>query len=196
MPGNVDHQLLKVSGVGYHIEVPKTKSGVRQIPMSTKVCEAFRRVLQERKRTTPLAEFFGVTEYEIRKAVKLAQLIPPLAEIVENETKKLNLACADLIADYDAATQTAFIEMCQIEGYALNKQTVTFIQTRCPPPAADQQAVYAAWREARAKETQRAAAPPKKLSFDRKRFAPYLSKFKSDKEIEELFLDFLRQRAG
>ena len=51
---NVDHQLLKISGVGYHIEVPKTKSGVQQIPMSTKVCEAFRRVLQERKRTTPL----------------------------------------------------------------------------------------------------------------------------------------------
>ena len=63
-----------------------------------------------------VAEFFGVTEYEIRKAVKLAQLIPPLAEIVENEPKKLNLACADLITDYDAATQAAFIEMCQIEG--------------------------------------------------------------------------------
>ena len=70
-----------------------------------------------------VAEFFGVTEYEIRKAVKLAQLILPLAEIVENEPKKLNLACADLIADYDTATQTAFVEMCQIEGYALNKQT-------------------------------------------------------------------------
>ena len=143
-----------------------------------------------------VAEFFGVTEYEIRKAVKLAQLIPPLAEIVENAPKNLNLACADLIADYDAATQTAFIEMCRIEGYALNKQTVAFIQAQCPPPAADQQAIYAAWREARAKETQRAAAPPKKLSFDRKRFAPYLSNFKSDKEIEDLFLEFLRQRAG
>ena len=143
-----------------------------------------------------VAEFFGVTEYEIRKAVKLAQLIPPLAEIVENGPKKLNLACADLIADYDTATQTAFVEMCQIEGYALNKQTMTFIQTQCPPPTADQQAIYAAWREARAKATQRAAAPPKKLSFDRKRFAPYLSKFKSDKEIEDLFLEFLRQRAG
>ena len=34
-----------------------------------------------------VAEFFGVTEYEIRKAVKLAQLIPPLAEIVENGPK-------------------------------------------------------------------------------------------------------------
>ena len=82
-----------------------------------------------------VAEFFGVTEYEIRKAVKLAQLIPPLAEIVENEPKKLNLACADLIADYDAATQAAFIEMCRIDGYALNKQTVTFIQAQCPPPS-------------------------------------------------------------
>ena len=143
-----------------------------------------------------VAEFFGVTEYEIRKAVKLAQLIPPLAEIVENEPKKLNLACADLIADYDEAAQTAFIEMCRIDGYALNKQTMTFIQTHCPPPTADQQAIYAAWREARAKAMQRAAAPPKKLSFDRKRFAPYLSKFKSDKEIKDLFLEFLRQRVG
>ena len=143
-----------------------------------------------------VAEFFGVTEYEIRKAVKLAQLIPPLAETVENAPKKLNLACADLIADYDESAQTAFIEMCQIEGYALNKQTVAFIQVQCPPPAADQQTIYAAWREARAKEAQRAAAPPEKLSFDRKRFAPYLSKFKSDKEIEDLFLEFLRQRAG
>ena len=143
-----------------------------------------------------VAEFFGVTEYEIRKAVKLAQLISPLAEIVENEPRKLNLACADLITDYDAATQAAFIEMCQIEGYALNKQAMASIQAQCPPPTADQQAIYAAWREARKKATSRAAAPPKKLSFDRKRFAPYLSKFKSDKEIEDLFLEFLRQRAG
>ena len=143
-----------------------------------------------------VAEFFGVTEYEIRKAVKLAQLILPLAEIVENAPKKLNLACADLITDYDAATQAAFIEMCQIEGYALNRQTMVSIQAQCPPPSADQQAIYAAWREARAKAAQRAAAPPKKLSFDRKRFAPYLSKFKSDKEIEELFILFLKQHTG
>ena len=137
-----------------------------------------------------------MTEYEIRKAVKLAQLIPPLAEIVENGPKKLNLACADLIADYDESAQTAFIEMCQIDGYALNKQTMAFIQAQCPPPTADRQAIYAAWREARAKAAQRTQPLPKKLSFDRKRLAPYLSKFKSDKEIEDLFLEFLRQRAG
>lgn len=143
-----------------------------------------------------VAEFFGVTEYEIRKAVKLAQLIPPLAEIVETQPKKLNLACADLIADYDEPTQEAFVEMCRIEDYALNKQTMAFIQAQCPPPTADRQAIYAAWREARAKAAQRTQPLPKKLSFDRKRFAPYLSKFKSDKEIEDLFLEFLRQRTG
>lgn len=143
-----------------------------------------------------VAVFFGVTEYEIRKAVKLAHLIPELAEIVEYQPKKLNLACADLIADYDAVTQPAFIEMCQIDGYALNKQTILEIRAQCPPPTADKQAIYAAWRAARANAAQRVAAQPKKLSFDRKRFAPYLSKFKSDREIEDLFLEFLRQCVG
>lgn len=39
-------------------------------------------------------------------------------------------------------------------------------------------------------------APPRKISFDRKQFAPYLDKFGSDREIEKLFLEFLRERAG
>ena len=64
-----------------------------------------------------VAEFFGVTEYEIRKAIKLTQLIPNLAMILEQDPKKLNLACAELIADYDTPSQTACVEMCKIEGY-------------------------------------------------------------------------------
>ena len=46
-----------------------------------------------------VADFFGVTEYEIRKAIKLAGLIPPLADILENSSRKLPIACAELIAD-------------------------------------------------------------------------------------------------
>lgn len=42
-----------------------------------------------------VAEFFGVTEYEIRKAIKLTRLIPELADILEDNPKQLNLACAD-----------------------------------------------------------------------------------------------------
>ena len=143
-----------------------------------------------------VADFFGVTEYEIRKAIKLAGLIEPLAEILESTPRKLPIACAELIADYDAATQQAFVEMCSIEGYTLNKATVQKITRTCPPPSAGKQEIYAVWRQARAEEAQRRTAPPKKISFDRRKFAPYLQKLGSDKELEELFLAFLRQRVG
>lgn len=42
---NVDHQILKATDIGYYIETPKTKSGIRQIHMSQEVYEAFTRVL-------------------------------------------------------------------------------------------------------------------------------------------------------
>ena len=143
-----------------------------------------------------VADFFGVTEYEIRKAIKLAGLIGPLAEILESTPRKLPIACAELIADYDATTQQAFVEMCAIEGYTLNKVTVQKITRACPPPSAGKQKIYAVWRQARAEEAQRRTAPPKKISFDRRKFAPYLEKLGSDKELEELFLAFLQQRVG
>lgn len=41
---NVDHQLLKDKGHGYYIDTPKTKSGIRQIPMNTAAYEALKRV--------------------------------------------------------------------------------------------------------------------------------------------------------
>ena len=47
-----------------------------------------------------VAEFFGVTEYEIRKAIKMTQLISELQEILEEQPKLLPLACAEKIADY------------------------------------------------------------------------------------------------
>ena len=141
-----------------------------------------------------VAEFFGVSEYEIRKAIKLTRLIPELQTVLEDSPQKLNLACADLIADYDPESQRAVVEMCGIKGYQLNKATVQRIVRRCPPPAADKQLIFAAWREARAEADKRLSTPSKKISFDRKKFAPYLDKLGSDQEIEALFLEFLRER--
>mgnify|MGYP002511237157 CR=1 FL=1 len=74
-----------------------------------------------------VAEFFGVTEYEIRKAIKLTYLIPELADILERTPKQLNLACADMMADYDSESQQAFIEMCRIEGCPINKAAMQLI---------------------------------------------------------------------
>lgn len=141
-----------------------------------------------------VADFFGVTEYEIRKAIKMTLLIPELQEVLENQPKKLNLACAELIADYDAESQLAFVEMCTIEGYQLNKATVKHIISKCPPPTAQQHSVFEAWRESRAAAEKRLMAPPKEIKFNRKRFAPYLDKVGSDAELEDLFLAFLRER--
>ena len=64
----------------------------------------------------------------------------------------------------------------------------------CPPPSAQRQKIYASWREARAAAEQHRKAPPRKITFDRKKFAPYLDKLGSEKELEELFLEFLRER--
>ena len=139
-----------------------------------------------------VADFFGVTEYEIRKAVKLAGLIPPLADVLENNPRHLPLNCADMIADYDEASQEAFVEMCRIEGYRLNKATLNHITQKCPPPTADKQAIYAAWREARAAADKKHAAPSKKITFDRRKFAPYLEQIGSEAELEEMFLEFLK----
>lgn len=141
-----------------------------------------------------VAEFFGVTEYDIRKFIRLTQLIPELQDILENTPKQLNLACANLMADYDAESQAAFVEICSVEGYRLNKSTMQYIVRACPPPAAQKQAVFAAWREARTKEDKKLTAPPKKITFDRRKFAPYLDKLGSDQELEALFLQFLRER--
>ena len=142
-----------------------------------------------------VADFFGATEYEIRKAVKLAGLIPPLADVLENNLRNLPLSCADMIADYDAASQEAFVEMCRIEGYRLNKATLNHITQKCPPPTADKQAIYTAWREARAAADKKRSAPSKKITFDRRKFAPYLEQIGSEAELEEMFLEFLKETA-
>ena len=60
---NVDHQLLKISGVGYYVDTPKTKSGVRQIPMSTKVMEALERVLKNRRQAAAPIIVGGYTRF-------------------------------------------------------------------------------------------------------------------------------------
>ena len=143
-----------------------------------------------------VAEFFGVTEYEIRKLVKLTNLLPELLDILEDNTRRINLACADLMADYDQDTQSAFVEICVDYGKSVNKVIMQHIVKKCPPPTADRQEIFAAWREAAAIEEQRKYSPPKKISFNRKRFEPYLEKLGSDAKLEELFLEFLRERVG
>ncbi|MBQ9719071.1 MAG: ParB N-terminal domain-containing protein [Oscillospiraceae bacterium] len=143
-----------------------------------------------------VAEFFGVTEYEIRKAIKIANLVPELADIVESSPRQLNLVCAEIIADYDQPSQAAFVEMAHDYNCQFNKATLQYISKNCAPPTAEKYAIFAAWREARAAAEKKRQTPPKHITFTRKKFEPYLAKFGSDAELEKLFLEFLRERTG
>ena len=51
---NVDHQLLRDSELGYYVDAPKTKNGVRTIPMSEKVYEALKRAVKNRGKAAPV----------------------------------------------------------------------------------------------------------------------------------------------
>lgn len=50
---HIDHQLLKSKEQGYYIETPKTKSGIRQVPLSEETIKAFQRVIKSRPKTKP-----------------------------------------------------------------------------------------------------------------------------------------------
>ena len=52
---NVDHQLLRDADIGYYVETPKTKNGIRQIPMSREVYQALKRVLKNRGNAAPFS---------------------------------------------------------------------------------------------------------------------------------------------
>ena len=45
---NVDHQLQRYNEIGYGVVIPKTESGVRQIPMTPEVADCFRRIMKAR----------------------------------------------------------------------------------------------------------------------------------------------------
>lgn len=143
-----------------------------------------------------VAEFFGVTEYEIRKLVKLTNLVPELLDVLEDNTRRLSLASAEIIADYDRETQLVFVEICVEYGKQLNKAAMQYIAQKCPPPKADRQEVFQAWREAEAVAETSRNAPPRNITFSRKAFAPYLDKLGSEAELEKLFLAFLKERVG
>ena len=64
----------------------------------------------------------------------------------------------------------------------LNKATLNHITQKCPPPTADKQTIYAAWREARVTADKKRSTPSKKITFDRRRFASYLDQI--DIEVE------------
>ena len=59
---HINHQLIKSKEQGYYIETPKTKSGIRQVPLSEETIQAFQRVIKNRPKRKPI-EIDGYADF-------------------------------------------------------------------------------------------------------------------------------------
>ena len=146
----------------------------------------------QQKSTTreTVAGFFGVKPHDIQRDVRITYLIRPLLDAVDE--RRLNLMCGVTISHYDEETQKLFLERLKTEGWQLTVATMQRIKKACPPPHVSAAVLGKAWNLIDAERLQHST--PKTISFNRKKFAPYLSKISSDQELEELFLEFLKAK--
>ena len=85
----VDHQLLRDAEVGFYIETPKTKSGVRQLHMSEKAYEAFQRILKRRGKVKTIT-VDGYTDFLFLNRNGLPKTSANYTAMIKGLVKKYN----------------------------------------------------------------------------------------------------------
>ncbi|MFQ9892821.1 MAG: tyrosine-type recombinase/integrase [Emergencia sp.] len=85
----IDHQLQKNAENGYYIETPKTKSSIRQVPMSGQAAEAFRRVINRSGQKQEIA-INGYSDFLFLNRKGLPMTASGYAAAFKNLTKKYN----------------------------------------------------------------------------------------------------------
>lgn len=146
----------------------------------------------QQKSTTreTVAGFFGVRPHDIQRDIRITYLIRPMLDAVDE--RRLNLMCGVAISYYDEETQKLFWERLKTEDWQLTVAVMQRIKKACPPPHVSAAVLGKAWNLIDAERLQH--SKPKTISFNRKKFAPYLSKVSSDQELEALFLEFLKAK--
>lgn len=137
-----------------------------------------------------VAGFFGVKPHDIQRDIRITHLIDTLQDAVDNG--RLNLMCGVAISYYDEETQNLFLERLQTDHWQLPVAAMQRIKKACPPPHVAAGDLGKACNRIEAERLER--SKPRKISFNRKIFEPYLSKISSDRELEALFLEFLKSK--
>ena len=149
-------------------------------------CGEFHPKLGARER---VACFFGVGVNDVRYAVRLTYLIPPLLDAVDE--RKLNIMCGVTISYYDEATQKLFQKRLNAEDHRISVAVMKHIKKNCPPPSITAAELDKVWHQVTAAQTEKKKS---NISFSRKRFEPYLHRIPPDMNFEDLFLEFLENR--
>lgn len=137
-----------------------------------------------------VARFFGVKENEVRNTVRLTYLTEPLLQLVDEGSMSITVGAAILF--YDAQTQGILYEKIQGDRQKLCITQLNNLKKLCPPPAASACELSNAWNTIF--HTDQPSRRIKKIVFQGKKFAPYLDRVNSEQELEELFLEFLKQK--
>ena len=137
-----------------------------------------------------VAGFFGVKPHDIQRDVRITFLICSLQDAVDE--RRLNLMCGVAISYYDEETQKLFLERLKTDHWQLTVATMQRIKKTCSPPHIAVSTLEKVWDASVAHAMHK--KPGKTISFERKKFAPYLDRLSSDQELETLFLKFLKQK--
>ncbi len=149
-------------------------------------CGEFHPKLGARER---VACFFDVGVNDVRYAVRLTYLIPPLLDSVDK--RKLNMMCGVAISYYDEDTQKLFQKRLHAENHRISVAMMKHIKKNCPPPSITAVELDKVWHQVTTAQTEKKKS---NISFSRKRFEPYLHRIPPDMNLEDLFLEFLENR--
>ena len=91
---NVNHQLLRNTEIGYYIEVPKTKSGIRQLPMTDEVYQALKRALHDRPNPEPIV-IDGYSNFVFLKKDGFPKVAGNIEVAIRGLVKKYKKKCSE-----------------------------------------------------------------------------------------------------
>ena len=140
-----------------------------------------------------LGELLGVSRDDVRRHVRLTELIPPLLDHLD--AGKLAFVVGVDLSYLSEAQQTLVYEVCVVGKLA--KLDIKFSETirRHVRDGFELDSEEDLLKLVRYRQS-RAQVASKTITFKRKTFAPYLAKMAKDDELEALFLEFLRERYG
>ena len=103
-----------------------------------------------------------------------------------------NYLCGSAISFYDAQTQDILYEKIQENKQKLCIAQLNRLKKLCPPPEASACEISNAWNTIF--HNDQSNKRMNKIVFQGKKFTPYMDRVNSEQELEELFLEFLKQK--
>lgn len=180
------HLLPSERGWAYRALLDAYRQQGKRSDLVNATCGEIPHKLKARER---VACFFGVGVNDVRYAVRLTYLIPPLLDAVDE--RKLNMMCGVAISYYDEATQKLFQKRLNAENHRISVAVMKHIKKNCPPPSITAAELDNVWHQVTAAQTEKKTG---NISFSRRRFEPYLHRIPPDMNLEDLFLEFLENR--